>query len=221
MTEKHLKFQEWVKQLKFEWTHLPILKGKQAERNLFILKTLMETPAPGLSTWDLALEWLKETMGAKFNSTPGDTIHHKRMTENAAMNRSLRHLEKKEYVEKLGSIYQLTLKSVYMVFIWEPSLYNTSKMWSWTIQFKEEKVPFVTSTLKNMDDFEKPMLTELGITSLKTIFSDDTARGIASAGLKHVLISWRANVDDISNADFAVKIFGEFNRIAEKFSKKR
>jgi hypothetical protein len=198
MTEKHLKFQEWTKQIKSEWTHIPSLKGKQANRNLFILKTLMETPGHALSTWDIALEWLKETMGPKFNNTPGDTIYRRRTTENAAMYRSLRHLEKLKYVQKFGSLYKLTVKGILTLLILDSTIIGRASDSVWDIDMD-------VSANINKDNFEGPKSWD--ITFLKKMFSDPEVAGAFSGFFRRKLFALKINLDDIDSQELANFVF--------------
>jgi hypothetical protein len=219
--EKPSEFKEWVKKVSEEWKHIPSLKGKQAERNLFILKSLLITQASGISTWDLALQWLQAT-DKKFNTYEADTIYHKRQVENAKMNRRLNALTKMQYVRKEGSLFQLTGKGFTMTIIWDPSLINSmtiSKLNAIcsTILLSEEESTFLhNSVCCLLGSQNGTNMDEQAHQSMKQFLSEEVTCKTLSYLWKRILLSWKANVDDMPETDFVVRLIVEAQKQAGK-----
>jgi hypothetical protein len=125
MLKKQADFDNWVKKITQTWRqNADSLKGKQAKRNLGALAIILEAtefiggPFSGISTWDVALKYLKLTQPT-FNSWSSDRVFHERQKENAQMNRRLRFLADKRYIIKNGSKYKISGKGMLVWFFFD------------------------------------------------------------------------------------------------------
>ncbi len=220
MTEKRLELKEWAKKVSAEWKFIPSLKGKQAERNLFILRTLMISKTLGMSTWDMALEWLKETV-PNFNRLHPDAIKGKRQVQNAAFDRRLKELEKMRYIRKIGSLYYLTAKGFFMMYIWDPSIVRSMRIEKFNTAFsdvmEQRDADFVCGVARNLSlspDGEN--MDQKGWNKIQELFSNDITCKTVTAAWKHALLSWKSNVDEMPVADFVQLIFSKVRKVCEK-----
>lgn len=210
MQNKRSNFKAWVEKVKAEWKHVPSLKGKQAERNLGILRLL--TVKKPMSAWDLALEYLKLT-NEDFQFWNKDKIYHQRQIENAKMNRRLKSLVKNQYVRKLDSIYNLTAKGFFSLMAFDPTICRLMPNYRFNETLTEinlEKPSFL-----NERD-----LSQQEVQSLKSAFQNQIANETLSFLIKRVLIAWKINLDDVEERELFHLIFRGLERRIKKLRKK-
>lgn len=195
MVQKELDLKEWARKASLEWKHIPSLKGKQAIMNLSILRILATSPTPK-SAWDLALEYLKRTE-SKFSFWDPNMIYKRRMLENSKMNRRLHFLEGKQYVKKLGSIYKLCPKGMFLLLFIDPKI------------LRHLSPNFLNDDSVDVDNVELPKWFEIGETK-KDAFFKDTIEGFDcnlvtadtfSFTAKKIVLAYKINMDDISSKD--------------------
>jgi hypothetical protein len=197
MQKKQTNFEIWVKEVTQTWKHIDSLKGKQAKRNLGILRIILESYHT-LSMWDLALEYLKLTQ-PKFNIWEPQTVFYQRQKENAQMSRRLKFLLEKGYVRKEGSQYRLDFKGFFLLLILDPKLVR-------------EKGKYCMDDIMedvgkdNLDSLDLSSLLQSGsksdswskATSFADIFRDDAMAAAFSTFMKRRLFGWKVNLDEIS-----------------------
>lgn len=172
-----------------EWKFIPSLKGKHGKTHIFILRTLaVQGPK---SCWDLALEKLKHENPRLFMSPEKDTIYHKRMLENSKLNKRLRFLESKGYIQKLGSIYKSTLKGITLIIGVDPNVITS---------IPEERLK-ETYNLRASDEkwLLNHMSTDVNINKFKDMYRDPFKNQNFSIMFKRILIGWKINMDEISS----------------------
>jgi hypothetical protein len=175
--KKQADFDTWVKEVTETWKHIDSLKGKQAKRNLGVLRIILEAPDEGISMWDIALEYLKLTQ-SNFNSWSRDTVFHERQKENAQMSRRLKFLVNKKYIIKMGTRYTLSIKGVYSLYFFDPKL----------------------SIEKGLGDYKNDPMFAKDPEFLETLtFYTNPDRAAAfSTFVKRRLLKYKINLDDIS-----------------------
>ena len=171
-----------------EWQFIPSLKGQQKELHIFILRTLaIQGPK---SCWDLALEKLKHEE-PRFAILTKDAIYHKRMGENSKLNKRLRFLESKGYVQKLGSIYKSTLKGMTLIIGVDPSIITL---------IPEERLKETYNLRPSNEKFVlNHISTHVDINKFKDDFKDCFKNENFSIMFRRMLIGWKINMDDISS----------------------
>jgi hypothetical protein len=201
MREKKKSLIEWAKEASAEWKFIPSLKGKRAVRNLIILRLIATSPAPK-SAWDLALEYLKRTDPIKFGLWTPDTLYHKRQVENAKMNRNLRFLEDKRYVQKLGSVYKLSGKAIVLLFAIDPKILKHFS-------------PALLNDVSDVD-LEKPEWVtrvrsqELLEAMSKELDSNTIASDTMSFAARKILLAYKINMDEIDSQQLMELLLDKF-----------
>ena len=173
-----------------EWKFIPSLKGIQKKNHIFILRTL--TVQGPKSCWDLALEKLKHEE-PRFSTLTKEAIYFKRMRENAKLNKRLRFLESKGYVEKLGSVYKSTLKGITLTIGVDPGVITSipEGRLKETYNLRPSDEKFVTSLISRDVDINK----------FKDDFKDPFKNENFSIMFRRMLIGWKINMDDISSEE--------------------
>lgn len=220
MQKKETLFQEWVKEITSSWKHVPSLKGKQAERYLGTLKILVEAKTM-LSTWDLALEYLRLTR-PKLWSVPeeyrANGIKVARQVENSQMNRSLKFLSEKHYVVKEDTQYRLSFKGFFLLLILDPT--EVTERGKFNVDCLKEDLgkdnvdKIVEFGIEPTEEFGKTESVVQFVGSLKDRASADAL----SAFYKRKLFGWKVNLDDISPSDLANLIISHLPNIKRRNS---
>ena len=173
-----------------EWKFIPSLKGIQKKNHIFILRTL--TVQGPKSCWDLALEKLKHEE-PRFSTLTKEAIYFKRMRENAKLNKRLRFLESKGYVEKLGSVYKSTLKGITLTIGVDPGVITSipEGRLKETYNLRPSDEKFVLNHIS----------THVDINKFKDDFKDCFKNENFSIMFRRMLIGWKINMDDISSEE--------------------
>lgn len=217
-------FDKWVEQVRIEWKHIPSLKGKQTKKHLFILRTLT---IRDMSCWDLAKAYLEETEPSWSQWIP-DTQYHKRQNQNSKMNKRLNFLENKKYVHKIGSLYRLTAKGFFLMLALDPTIIASMSRTRLNESFGSDYIPeehenFVIGHGK-LFAHNGQILTEHEFENLKTIlyplFQDPLQRKVLSYAVKQALISWKVNLDEMTDEEFMRTVVLNMKRKIEKLQKR-
>lgn len=209
MQKKGTKIEMWAREKAAEWKHIPSLKGKQAIRNLIILRIIGEKGHP-ISAWNIALEYLQRT-NPKFNDWTADTIYHNRQKENVKVNRRLNFLKEKKYVKKQGSLYNWTSKAFFLMFILDCSIvpiHTDQSLWEDLEENSEKYYSFTAEATSKLTDEHKKMILK----GLK-----DPAQAVAiSAYWKKKLNSFKINLDEIEPKELFKLLFSKFPKPMKK-----
>jgi hypothetical protein len=199
MTMKEELVEDWAKRVGASWKHIPSLKGKQASRNLIILR-LLETSSTPKSVWDLALDYLKHTE-KKFGVWDANKIYRERMKENAKMNRRLKFLEEKKYVKKLGSVYKLTGKGTILLFAIDPQVFSQVPASFFDDDDLGAEFDVAPNYVKQISkDHVLKSVNDLGSNSIKS----ETLSFI----MRKAFLSFKINMDEIGSQEL-VELLGE------------
>ncbi|RLI82364.1 hypothetical protein DRP04_04135 [Archaeoglobales archaeon] len=207
MQKKQTNFKRWVEEVRRDWKHIPSLKGKQASRNLAILKLLAIKP---MSCWDLALEYLKLTE-PDFAYWNPDTVFHRRQVENAKIYRRLQFLVEKEYVRKLGPIYKLTAKGLFFIFALYPPIIENMSFERLNETLNEYKIENAEK-VKTMLSSPECQLTHEKLEALRSSLKDPIVWKTLSYFTKQFLLRYKINLDELSEKDFINVIFEKLEK---------
>lgn len=194
MRGKVSKLEELKNRVSTEWKHIPSLQGKKALRNLFILRQLAIAKSSGLSAWDLALEYLRQT-NPNFPFWTEDTVYHERQKENAAMNRRLKFLMEKHYLVKVNSIYMLSPKGFFLIMAVDPSIITL-------IPNQRFNQVLAEINIDKPNFIEDGNLTEEEIASITSSFQDQFKNENLSIVIARLIKKWKINMDEIDNEEF-------------------
>jgi hypothetical protein len=186
-----------------EWKFIPSLKGKHGKTHIFILRTL--TIQGPKSCWDLALEKLKHEQPRLFMSPAKDTIYHSRMLENSKLNKRLRFLESKGYVEKLGSVYKATLKGITLIVGVEPNVITL-------IPENRLKETYNLQVLSQKPNILNHISTKVNINKFKDTYKDSFKNENFSLMFRRMLVGWKINMDEISSEELYDLIITRVNK---------
>jgi hypothetical protein len=209
MLKKQTNFDSWVKEVTATWKHVDSLKGKQAKRNLGVLRILLESNCT-LSMWELSLEYLKLTQ-PDFNSWTRDRVFHERQKENAQMSRRLKFLVEKQYVRKEESQYRPSFKALFLIMLLDPQM-----LADWKLNYYEPDIEEdlgedmnkfgVPEDWSSNEDFKNHMK---GLTS---IFKDPAQGAALSAFFKRRLYGWKVNLDEISTKELIGLLMSQYDK---------
>jgi hypothetical protein len=198
MQQKEQTLKEWAKKVSEEWKHVPSMKGKQAIPRLATLRILATSKTPR-SCWDLSLEYLEKTE-PKFAYWDQNKKYHERMKENASMNRRLKALERDKYIIKLGSVYKLSAKGIFVLLAADSDIINHVSN-----SFLEEDTPDLPPELAQQmgSILPKDETVQANVwQQLKNIVGGDPlTRQNCSFIIKGLLQSYKVNLDAISTAE--------------------
>jgi hypothetical protein len=208
MRRKQTEFEAWANEVTAQFKYVPSMKGKHVKRNLAIMRFIATEKKP-LSAWDLAFEYLRLTQPQLWQTPPeyrDATIYHERQKENSQMQRRLKFLLNKKYVKKLGSVYRLTAKGVFLLFVLDPSV---------AVDFTDSSVlEDLGDTLKYrqlVDDTAGKYSLEQRQVFLGTLKDKDMAAGF-SFMLKRKLFAWKINLDEIDSKELFNVLFSHLNQ---------
>lgn len=218
-------FEQILKRCKSEYSHILSLKGKNAPRIVFILCWLAAKGEQ--SCWDLALEYIKTFKAREYAEWCKDPhakaiIYHERQKENSALYRSLDLLMRKNYVEKNGSKYSLTIKGFLLAWILDPETLRN-------------RIPEVLEKSDNeiqasLERIHFPAIPKSEALSgfrrfLKNLYEYPLARkmfkSIAEASLQHILRDYKINIDEISEKELINLFNDEIIKLLRKYLKKQ
>jgi len=188
-----------------EWKFIPSLKGKHANRHIFILKTLM-IKGPK-SYCDLALAFLQQD--PKFSTLTKASQYYEQRNQNTNFYRRCKFLEEKHYIKKFGSLYKLCGKGLFLVLAVDPK------------SLRNVKPAFLNDDAVDVDTLEKPewmpreesQKNALFDATVKEVSSDPLAADIFSFTARKILLNYKINMDEISSQQL-------FELLNEKISKK-
>lgn len=189
-----------------KWNFIPSLKGKHAERHVFILSTLAIKGF--MSCWSLALERIKEK--PEFGLWEPTTVYYERQKENSTIYKRLKFLESKKYVRKLGKTYKITAKGFFLIFALEPEIVRLLPD-----TFFNEPVMNINLKIKPAW-LEQRDLSQNEIESYKGIFQDSFRNENLSIIIRRCLYSWKINMDEIDEAEFFRLIISKIQKDAKK-----
>lgn len=182
------------------------MKGKQAKRHVFILRTLaIQGPK---SCWDLAFESLK--CDPKFSILKKASVYYKRQKENSTFYKRLKFLESKNYVRQLGSIYKLTSKGLCLVFCLDPGIVQLMPNSLFNETFQQINLEKKPTFLDEGD------LTQKEIESFKAAFQNQIKNETLSFIIRRLLFAWKINLDEIGETELFRLIFTKIEREAKK-----
>jgi len=209
MRNERIKLETLVNRLRKEWKHVPSLKGKEAKRNIFILRKIGIKP---LSCWDLALEFLK--LDPKFGSWKKETIYYNRSRENPKIYRRLKFLLEKDYVKKLNSKYDWTLKGFLLVLATDPKFIQNLSPHRLNVDYPEVNVKDVTNIKFGWEDRN---LSEKEVQVFKSMIpKDKVGSEIWSYAIKRLIFGLKINMDEISTKELVKALFTKVQKMAKK-----
>lgn len=220
-----LKKIEYTLRRSGEYNHIPSLKGKRAKRNIFILFSLAANGEQ--SCWDLALDYIKTFRAQDYNRWCKDPhfkaiLYHEQQKENGKLYRLLAYLLRKQYVEKKGSKYSLTLKGYLFAFVLFPETLKNRipeilKISDNEIQALLEKVYFPLIPNSNALNRFRKFLSNLQEEHLALEFFNSAVK----ATIQHIILDYKINLDEISEKELMNLLYSEILKLFSKYSEEK
>ena len=118
VTNELKEFEKQLEEIREEWKHLPVMRGKKGITNILILRFLAQRGAA--SAWEMTRMYLE--LAGKWNEISVYKRYYIRKNLNVRFHRALKILKQKGYVDKDDSKYELTPKGFIIAFALFPQI---------------------------------------------------------------------------------------------------
>lgn len=215
---------KWAEEVKTEWKHIPSLRGKQAQRHIIILRLL--TVNQELSYVEIAKRYL-EGVDPDWAELQPDTKYHRYMKESANIYKRMKWLEQKQYVKKVGSTYQITIKGFFLTLALDPRLLaslSISRLKAQSFDVSENSVEQKNKLFESVwGAQEKENIFTNVQGSWAPLLSDPVLRKTMSYGLKQRFLALKINFDEVAPETLPELMFthigGPLKKELERFLK--